>query len=143
MTPGANPDDLEERLGLALPGPEKYLYRRFETYAALQPDAIACVCGTQSISYAELNRRANLLANELIELGTGPDVLVGLCMQPSVEQIAGILAVMKSGGAYVALDPAYPAERLTGILEQAQRLLPRCRARRAGPVLRPTVASLP
>ena len=64
------------------------------------------------LSYAQLNRRANQLADHLRSLGVGPDVLVGLCVERSVEMLVGVLGILKAGGAYVPLDPAYPTERL-------------------------------
>ncbi|MDP7041850.1 MAG: AMP-binding protein, partial [Gammaproteobacteria bacterium] len=103
-------DDIEAR---------QFLYRRFERYAKQSPERIAVVCGGESISYHDLNIRANRAAFELIELGVGPDVLVGLCMPPSIDLIAGMLAIMKAGGAFVALDPDYPAARIHAILAKA------------------------
>ena len=61
---------------------------------------------------AELNRRANQLAHYLREQGVGPDTLVGLCVERSLEMVVGMLGILKAGGAYVPLDPGYPAERL-------------------------------
>ena len=66
----------------------------------------------QSLSYGELNRRANQLAHYLREQGVKPDTLVGLCVERSLEMVVGVLGVLKAGGAYVPLDPGYPAERL-------------------------------
>jgi amino acid adenylation domain-containing protein len=99
---------------------DTFLYRRFELQVDLNPDAVAVRCGTESVSYAELNQRANNLAHELIEIGVVGETLVGLCAGPSIELITGMLAVMKAGGAYLPLDPAYPIERLTGMLQQAR-----------------------
>jgi amino acid adenylation domain-containing protein len=71
-------------------------------------------------TYAELNQRANALASYLQALGVGPEVLVAVCMERTVEMVVGLLAVLKAGGAYVPLDPAYPAERIAFILEETR-----------------------
>ena len=83
------------------------------------PDAPALAFGQQRLSYTELNRRANRLAHRLIEAGVGPDVLVGLAVERSVEMVVGLLAVLKAGGAYVPLDPEYPRDRLAYMLEDS------------------------
>lgn len=75
--------------------------------------------GEQRLNYAELNRRANRLAHRLIEAGVGPDTLVGLAVERSIEKVIGLLAVLKAGGAYVPLDPEYPRERLAYMLEDS------------------------
>ena len=72
-----------------------------------------------SLSYGELNRRANRLAHYLRELGVKPDDRVAICVERSLEMIVALLAVLKAGGAYVPLDPAYPAERLRFMLEDS------------------------
>ena len=72
------------------------------------------------MTYRELNRRSNQLAHYLRMLGVGPEVLVGFCVERSVEMVVGILGILKAGGAYVPLDPAYPVERLAFMLEDAQ-----------------------
>jgi len=91
----------------------------FERQAARTPDAIAVVCENQSLSYAELNRRANRLAHHLIALGVAVENLVGLCMERSLELIIAVLGVLKAGAAYVPFDPSYPAERLAAMLDDA------------------------
>src|SRR6185295_7771418 len=73
----------------------------------------------QSLSYGELNARANRLAHHLRGLGIGGEALVGLCLEHSLEMIIGLLAILKAGGAYLPLDPAYPKERLTYMLQDA------------------------
>ena len=83
-----------------------------EAQVLRSPDAVALTAGTQHLSYRELNGRANRLAHHLIGLGVGPDVLVGIALERSVEMVVGLLAVLKAGGAYVPLDPDYPTERL-------------------------------
>ena len=84
------------------------------------PTALAVVCEGQQLTYRELNRRANQLAHYLRSLGVGPEVLVGLCVERSVEMVVGLLGILKAGGAYVPLDPAYPKDRLSFILEDTQ-----------------------
>ncbi|MDT7808210.1 MAG: hypothetical protein QOJ70_2023, partial [Acidobacteriota bacterium] len=92
----------------------------FERQAAGTPDAVALIFGDERLSYAELNARANQLAHHLQSLGVGPEVLVGLCMERSVDMIVGILGILKAGGAYLPLDAAYPMGRLSFMLEDAQ-----------------------
>ncbi len=88
--------------------------------AAATPDAIAVTHGKRSLSYQELDRRANRLAHILQSLGVGPDVVVGLYLDRSLAMIVGALAILKAGGAYLPLDPSYPAERLMFLLKDAQ-----------------------
>jgi amino acid adenylation domain-containing protein len=88
--------------------------------AAINPEALALVAGDQMLSYRELNRRANQLAHYLQTLGVRSNVLVGCCVERSIDLVVGLLAILKAGGAYVPLDPAYPTERLTFMLEDAQ-----------------------
>ncbi|WP_417568533.1 AMP-binding protein [Microbulbifer taiwanensis] len=73
--------------------------------------------GSEQWSYDQLNRRANRLAHQLIELGVGPEVRVGIAAQRSLEMVLGLLAILKAGGAYVPLEPEYPLERLTRMIE--------------------------
>lgn len=84
------------------------------------PTATAVVFEDQQITYQELNERANQLAHHLQSMGVGPDVLVAICMERSLDLIAGILAILKSGGAWVPLDPTYPSDRLAFMLEDTQ-----------------------
>ena len=95
------------------------LHERLERQVELTPDAVALVYEEQRISYAELNRRANRLAHRLRELGVTPDQLVGLRIDRSVEMVIGIVGILKSGGAYLPLDPAYPRDRVTFMLEDS------------------------
>ncbi|WP_036836068.1 AMP-binding protein, partial [Photorhabdus temperata] len=83
------------------------------------PNATALVCGAETLSYAELNRRANRLAHELIAQGVIPEQRVALCVSRSASMMIGLLAILKAGGAYVPLDPAYSSDRLRGILSDA------------------------
>ena len=84
------------------------------------PEAIALVADGQTLSYHDLNQRANQLAHALQALGVGPNVLVGVCLDRSFDLVVGLLAVLKAGGAYVPLDPNSPAERLAFLLQDAQ-----------------------
>ncbi|MCA6219090.1 non-ribosomal peptide synthetase, partial [Photorhabdus antumapuensis] len=95
------------------------VHQLFEQQAEKTPDAIAVVYEDQTLSYAELNARANRLAHQLIALGVAPDQRVAICVTRSLARIIGLLAVLKAGGAYVPLDPAYPGERLAYILTDA------------------------
>jgi len=88
----------------------------FEARAAADPDAIALVFDGATLSYAELNRRANRLAHSLLALGIGADDRVALCAARGMELIVGMLGIMKAGAAFVPLDPAYPSERLAYML---------------------------
>lgn len=92
----------------------------FEQQVKLCPDAIAVVWAEQTITYGELNRKANQLAHYLQAHGIKPDMSVGILIERSLEMIIGLLAIMKAGGAYLPLDPTYPKERLAFMLEDAQ-----------------------
>ncbi len=92
----------------------------FQAQVERTPDAPAVVYEGESLTYRELDRRANQLAHFLHRHGVGPDVPVGICCERSLEIIVGIMGVLKAGGAYVPLDPSYPAERLVFILDDTQ-----------------------
>ncbi|WP_187650806.1 non-ribosomal peptide synthetase, partial [Xenorhabdus indica] len=98
---------------------ESLLHELFEQQAARTSDATAVVFEGQSLSYGELNRRANQLAHYLITLGVQPDDRIAICVERSVGMIVGLLGILKAGAAYVPLDPAYPAERLAYMLDDA------------------------
>ncbi|WP_281174023.1 non-ribosomal peptide synthetase [Andreprevotia chitinilytica] len=104
----------------AEPAHDQALPQHFEAQAARVPERIAVVCEADTLSYSELNRRANRLAHYLRTQGVGPDVLVGLCVERSLDLLVGVLGILKAGGAYVPLDPAYPSERLAYMLADAQ-----------------------
>src|SRR5579863_1588008 len=84
------------------------------------PDGIALGMGEQTLTYRELNQRANQLAHYLQSLGIGPNVLVGLCVERSFDLVVGLLGILKAGDAYVPLDSAYPPERLAFMLRDAE-----------------------
>jgi amino acid adenylation domain-containing protein len=103
----------------AIDYPVGCLHELFEQQVAATPDAPAATYEGETLTYRELNRRANRLARRLRELGVGPETLVALCLERSLEIAVGILAVLKAGGAYVPLDPDYPADRLAFVLADA------------------------
>ena len=101
---------------------EESVYRIFESIVRARPDAIAVTGDSGSLSYAALNARANRLAVRLREVCPAlgqPGALVGICMDRSIELLVAMLAVLKTGNAYVPLDPAYPSQRVNGILDEA------------------------
>jgi amino acid adenylation domain-containing protein len=95
------------------------IHELFEAHVRERPDAMALVWGEESLTYRELDARANQLANHLVRLGVGPDARVGVLLERSAELIVSILAVLKAGGCYVPLDPSYPAERLRLMLSDS------------------------
>jgi amino acid adenylation domain-containing protein len=95
------------------------IHQLFEQHAATFPDKTAITCGAERLTYGELNVRANQLAHYLQGLGVGPEVLVGISIERSLDMVVSLLAVLKAGGAYVPLDPAYPGERLAFMLADA------------------------
>ena len=96
------------------------LHSLVEVQAARTPDAVGVIFEEKQLTYQELNHRANQLAHRLQKLGVGPEVLVGIYTERSLEMVIGILGILKAGGAYVPLDPEYPKERLAFILENAR-----------------------
>jgi amino acid adenylation domain-containing protein len=96
------------------------LPRLFEAQARARPDAVALTCQGTDMSYGELDARANRVADHLRSLDVGPDVLVGLCAERSIDLVVGLLGILKAGGAYVPLDPSYPQDRLTFMLADAE-----------------------
>jgi amino acid adenylation domain-containing protein len=98
---------------------DRCVHELFEEQVERIPEAVALVFEDQQLTYRELNRQANRLAHHLRSLGVGPEVLVGICVERSVEMVVGLLGILKAGGAYVPLDPAYPRERLAFMIEDA------------------------
>jgi amino acid adenylation domain-containing protein len=96
------------------------IHQLFEAQAERTPDAIAIALKDEQLTYGELNRRTNQLANHLRVLGVGPEIPVGICLKHSLEMIIGLLGILKAGGVSVPLDPAYPKERLAFMLEDAE-----------------------
>ena len=101
-------------------GQSTFVHELFEAQVQQNSERLAVVCGTQQLSYGELNRRANQLAHHLRKQGVGPEVVVGLCMERSPEMVIGLLGILKAGGAYLPLDPDYPRQRLEYMLSDAQ-----------------------
>ena len=100
-------------------GRDRTLVELFEARVERSPDTVAAVCGEESLTTAELNRRANQLAHHLRSLGAGPQTLVGISVSRSLDMLVGLLGILKSGAAYVPLDPSYPSDRLAFILDDA------------------------
>jgi natural product biosynthesis luciferase-like monooxygenase protein len=95
------------------------VHQLIEAQVERSPEALALAFGEEEISYRELDTRANRLAHRLRDLGVGPEVLVGLCAERSIDLVVAVLGILKAGGAYVPLDPDYPRERLRLMLEDA------------------------
>src|SRR5207248_418387 len=87
--------------------------------ATRMPDAVAVLDGERALTYAELNASANRLARCLRARGVGPDTLVGICLERSAEMLVALLAVLKAGGAYLPIDPSYPADRIEFLIQDS------------------------
>ncbi len=98
----------------------KCIHELFEAQVERTPDAVAVVFEDQHVTYRELNRRANQLAHYLQKRGVGPETLVGICVERSLEMVVGLYGILKAGGAYVPLDPTYPPERLIFMMADTQ-----------------------
>jgi amino acid adenylation domain-containing protein len=94
-------------------------HQQFAQHAATAPDTIAVICGEQSLSYGELSGRANALAQQLRRQGVGPEHIVGICTDRSLEMMIGVIGVLKAGAAYLPLDPHYPRERLNYMMQDS------------------------
>jgi amino acid adenylation domain-containing protein len=99
---------------------EDCLHQRIEAQVTKTPEAIAVTFEYQHLTYAELNQRANQLAHYLQSQGVGPDVLVGVCLERSLDMVVALLGILKAGGAYLPLDPVLPPERLVFMVTDAQ-----------------------
>src|SRR5438128_11125029 len=92
----------------------------FDAQAERAPESIAVVCGDYQVTYGALNERANRVAHRLWNLGVGPEVVVGLCVERSVEMVVGLLGILKAGGAYLPIDPEHPQARIRHIVADAK-----------------------
>jgi amino acid adenylation domain-containing protein len=110
---------LERQNQTAAEFPALCLHQLFEEQAKLAPERVAVTCGDSQLTYQELDTQANQLAAHLQTLGIKPEVTVGICMERSVEMLVGVLGILKAGGAYVPIDPAYPKERLSFLMADA------------------------
>ena len=116
----------KQQLSAASQGPvtefpqDKCIHQLFEAQVEQTPDDVALVFHEEELSYRELDQRATQLARYLRQQGVGPDVVVGVCIERSLEMMVGVLGVLKAGGAYLGLDPAYPQERLQLMLDDAR-----------------------
>jgi non-ribosomal peptide synthetase component F len=99
--------------------PDVCAHALFEQQVERDPDAIAVMCGDESLTYAQLNQRANQVAHFLRKRGIGPESLVGVCLKRTPDLVIALLGVWKAGGAYVPLDASYPKDRLTFMVEDA------------------------
>ena len=102
-----------------LPGPH-CVHEAFEAQADRTPDEVALVDGARSLTYRELDRRANHLAKALIAQGAQPDQMIGIYVERSIEMLIGLLGILKAGAAYVPMDPSYPSERIALMLEDTR-----------------------
>ena len=98
---------------------DKCVHQLIEAQVEQTPNAIAVIFNGKQLTYQEMNAKANRLAHYLRQQGVGPDVLVGVCMERSMEMVVALLSVLKAGGAYVPLDPTYPQDRLAFMLHDA------------------------
>lgn len=99
---------------------QQCIHQLLEAQVEKTPDAVAVVFEDEQLTYRELNQKANQLANYLVSLGIKPEILVGICVERSLEMLISLLAILKAGAAYVPLDPAYPQGRIAYILEDAK-----------------------
>ncbi|WP_395608029.1 amino acid adenylation domain-containing protein [Pseudomonas sp. B22129] len=98
---------------------DQTLHGMFEAQVERTPQAVAVKAGDQQLTYSELNARANRLAHHLRELGVAPDARVGICVERGLEMVVGLFAILKAGGGYVPLDPAYPQDRIAYMLQDS------------------------
>src|SRR5947209_4881064 len=98
---------------------ERPAHRIFEAQAKQTPGSVALAFNGESLTYADLNARANRLAHHLRALGVGPEVRVGLCIERGLDMVVGLLGILKAGGAYVPLDPGFPPSRVAFMLADA------------------------
>ena len=96
------------------------IHQLFEAQVERTPDAIALVFEDEKLTYRELNERANRLAHSLRKMNVGPEVPVGVCLERSMEVVVSLLGILKAGGVYLPLDPAYPKQRIGFMLEDSK-----------------------
>ncbi len=121
LTPAERQQILVDWNATAMDTPtDRCAHQLFEAHAAQHPDALAVIFEDQSLTYRELNQRANLLSHYLRKQGIGPDHLVGISTERSLDMVVAILGAMKSGGCYLPLDPTYPVERLSYMMQDSQ-----------------------
>jgi amino acid adenylation domain-containing protein len=117
LTPAERRQILADYNATAMAYPDACLIQQlFERQVATTPDAVAAVFAGESLSYRELNRKANRIAHRLLGLGVSPDDRVAICVERGLDMVAGLLGILKAGAAYVPLDPGYPNERLAYML---------------------------
>lgn len=115
----------DELIRSANSGFERYpdyrpVHAHFEAQATSMPDAVALQTSTTRVSYGQLNRNANAFARTLMDAGVGPDTLVGVCMDRSIEMVVALLATLKAGAGFVPLDPHFPVDRIRAIVSDAR-----------------------
>ncbi|WP_374117444.1 amino acid adenylation domain-containing protein [Streptomyces sp. RKAG293] len=123
LTPTEHHQLLHTWQDTASPVSETLLPDRFAEQAAATPDAVALIVGDSTLSYAELNARANRLAHALLQRGAGPDQVIALALPRSADLVVTLLAVLKTGAAYLPLDPDHPAARIEYVLKDARPAL--------------------
>ncbi|MFE1257521.1 amino acid adenylation domain-containing protein [Streptomyces fungicidicus] len=114
---------VEEWNGTDAPLPTRSVSDMFRAQAAGTPDAVAVLCGDDRLTYAELDARVNRLARLLIRRGVGPEARVAVCMERSADLLVALLAVLRTGAAYLPVDPGHPAERVAFMLDEARPAL--------------------
>ena len=119
LSPAQRHRELVEWNDSATDLPRGCLHERFEVQAQATPDAVAVRLESQSLTYRELSARSNQVARKLRDLGAGPEALVGVCMQRSVDRVVALLSILKAGAGYVPLDPDYPLDRLDFMMSDA------------------------
>ena len=119
LTPAEQQQILVEWNQTQIDYPQLCIHQLFEAQVNRTPNAVAVICQDQQLTYQQLNRRANQLADRLHQMGVSADRLVGICLERSIEMVVGLLGILKAGGAYVPLDPHYPSARLSYMLADA------------------------
>jgi amino acid adenylation domain-containing protein len=134
LTPAERDQLIDGWNDTAVAYPAASVHQLFESQAERTPDSIAAVFGNHQITYRELNARSNQMARYLRKCGVGPETLVGICMERSLDMLITLLGILKAGGAYVPLDPGYPRERLSFMLEDSELLVLLTRGQLSTPI---------